>query len=77
MTYLAKCPGKCSQANPQQLTFVKFQEAGRIEAGPVPGVWGSDLLTKAGSTITMTLPKGLESGEYVRVYLSGRFSTRI
>jgi len=65
MTYLAKCTGPCSQAVPQQLTWVKFQEAGRIQAGPVPGVWGSDVLTKAGSTITMNLPKGLASGEYI------------
>jgi len=65
MTYLAKCPGPCAQAVPQQLTFVKFQELSRIEAGPVPGVWGSDVLTKDGSTITMNLPQGLESGEYV------------
>lgn len=69
MTYLAKCTGPCAQAVPQQLTWVKFQESGLIEPGPVPGVWGSDLLTKAGSTITMTLPQGLESGEYVSVYL--------
>ena len=78
MTYLAKCPGPCSQAVPQQLTWVKFQETGRVEAGPIPGVWGSDLLTKAGSTVTMTLPQGLESGEYVGVYScvvnSGRVS---
>jgi len=65
MTYLAKCPGPCAQAVAQQLTFVKFQETGRVQAGPIPGVWGSDLLAKAGSTVTMTLPKGLESGEYV------------
>ena len=82
MTYLAKCPGPCSQAVPQQLTWVKFQEAARIEAGPIPGLWGSDLLTRAGSTITMNLPQGLESGEYVSVYPSlvnsGRVSnTRI
>jgi len=64
-TYLAKCSGPCSQAVAQQLTWVKFQETARVQAGPVPGVWGSDLLTKAGSTVTMTLPLGLESGEYV------------
>lgn len=68
MTYLAKCSGPCSQAVPQQLTWVKFQELSRIQAAPIPGVWGSDLLTKAGSTISMNLPKGLESGEYVSVY---------
>ena len=68
MTYLAKCPGKCSQAVPRDLTWVKFQESSRIQAGPIPGLWGSDLLTKAGSTFKMTLPKGLESGEYVSVY---------
>jgi hypothetical protein len=69
MTYLAKCAGQCAQAVPQQLTWVKFQEASRIEPGPIPGLWGSDLLTKAGSTITMTLPQGLESGEYVSAHL--------
>jgi len=65
MTYLAKCPGPCAQAVPQDLTFVKFQETARVEAGPIPGVWGSDLLTKNGSKVTMNLPQGLESGEYV------------
>ena len=68
MTYLAKCPGRCSQAVPQQLIWVKFQELSRVNAAPIPGVWGSDLLTKAGSTFAMTLPEGLESGEYVSVY---------
>lgn len=68
MTYLAKCSGRCSQAVPQQLTWVKFQELSRIQAAPIPGVWGSDILTKAGSTFSMTLPMGLESGEYVSVH---------
>lgn len=65
MTYLAKCPGPCSQAVPQQLTWVKFQEVGRLRAGPMPGFWGSDQLTKDGSTITMKIPEGLETGEYM------------
>jgi len=65
MTYLAKCPGRCSQAVPQQLIWVKFQELSRIQAAPIPGLWGSDILTKAGSTFSMTLPGGLESGEYI------------
>jgi len=65
MNYLAKCPGKCADAKPQDLEFVKVQEVGRVEAGPIPGVWGTDLITKSGSTFTFQLPTGLASGEYV------------
>jgi len=66
MTYLAKCPGACKDATPQSLDFFKFQEEGRINtAAGIPGFWGSDKLTQAGSKVTVKLPLGLAAGEYI------------
>jgi len=65
MNYLARCPGRCADAKANDLEFVKIQQVGRVQAAPIPGVWGSDLITKAGSTFTFQLPNQLADGEYV------------
>ncbi|KAI3616605.1 glycoside hydrolase family 61 protein [Moniliophthora roreri] len=64
MTYLARCPGSCStfKADSGKI-WVKIQEDG-YDANQNPP-WASKRLPTVNSTWSATIPKTLQSGEYI------------
>lgn len=64
LTYLAKCPGKCSQFSADSgKIWVKIDQAGYDAAKNPP--WASKRLPTQNSTWTVTLPKSIVDGEYI------------
>ncbi|KAH8588581.1 glycoside hydrolase [Bisporella sp. PMI_857] len=64
MTYLARCPGSCSKfAASSGSIWVKIDQAGYDATQSVP--WASKRLPNQNSTWPITLPKTIESGEYI------------
>ena len=61
MTYMAKCPGSCSDADPTTLSFFKIDEAG-LNAD---GTWASDDLIANNGTYTSTIPSDIAPGNYI------------
>ena len=68
--YMAKCPGKCEDADKTQLKWFKVAEQGLVsqtgcnEKGNT-GCWALDKLIQAGNKWSVTIPSGLEAGNYV------------
>ncbi|KAF7718045.1 Lytic cellulose monooxygenase [Penicillium ucsense] len=65
ITYLASCGGDCSTVDKTTLKFFKIDEAGLINDANPPGTWATDQLIAAGNRWTVTIPKGIASGNYV------------
>ncbi|KAK5172579.1 uncharacterized protein LTR77_002699 [Saxophila tyrrhenica] len=63
--YMAKCPGKCEDADPSSLEFFKVSEGGLINGNPAPGKWASDDLIANNNTWETTIPSTLAPGNYV------------
>ena len=64
MTYLAKCPSKCSQFKADSGNiWVKIQEDGYDATKNPP--WASKRLPTVNSTWSATIPKSLQNGEYI------------
>lgn len=64
MTYIAKCPGKCSDfAASSGNIWVKIDQAGYDASQSVP--WASKRLPFQNSTWPITLPSTLVAGEYI------------
>ncbi|KAI1062798.1 hypothetical protein LB507_005584 [Fusarium sp. FIESC RH6] len=59
LTYVAKCEGKCTSADPAELKWVK------IDAGGLDGTWAAADLIKNNNTWTTTVPETLAAGSYV------------
>jgi hypothetical protein len=59
LTYVAKCAGKCTQADPATLKWVKIDAAG------LDGTWAAEDLIKNNNTWTTTVPETLAAGSYV------------
>lgn len=59
LTYVAKCEGKCTAADPAELKWVK------IDAGGLDGTWAAADLIKNNNTWTTTVPETLAAGSYV------------
>lgn len=65
ITYLANCNGDCSNVDKTALEFFKIDEAGLINDDNVPGTWATDNLISNNNSYTVTIPSGIESGNYV------------
>ncbi|KAF2429876.1 family 61 endoglucanase [Tothia fuscella] len=64
MTYLAKCPGKCSDFKGSTgNVWVKIDQAGYDASKSTP--WASKRLPLQNSTWTVKLPSSIVSGEYI------------
>ena len=63
--YIAPCNGTCSTVDPRMLKFVKFAERGWIDDSREDGYWATDALLDDDSSWNITVPEGLEAGEYV------------
>ncbi|KAL6912474.1 hypothetical protein FSST1_010234 [Fusarium sambucinum] len=59
LTYVAKCAGKCTEADPATLKWVKIDAAG------LDGTWAAADLIKNNNTWTTTVPETLAAGSYV------------
>ncbi|GKU08155.1 murein transglycosylase [Fusarium langsethiae] len=59
LTYVAKCAGKCTEADPATLKWVKIDAAG------LDGTWAAEDLIKKNNTWTTTVPETLAAGSYV------------
>ncbi|KAJ4265979.1 hypothetical protein NW762_003952 [Fusarium torreyae] len=59
LTYVAKCSGKCTEADPATLKWVKIDAAG------LDGTWAAADLIKNNNTWTTTVPETLAAGSYV------------
>ncbi|KAF5964570.1 murein transglycosylase [Fusarium bulbicola] len=59
LTYVAKCSGKCTSADPATLKWVKIDAAG------LDGTWAAADLIKNNNTWTTTVPETLAAGSYV------------
>ncbi|KAM0197877.1 hypothetical protein ACHAPA_006422 [Fusarium lateritium] len=59
LTYVAKCSGKCTEADPATLKWVKIDAAG------LDGTWAAADLIKNNNTWTSTVPETLAAGSYV------------
>ncbi|KAF5668954.1 murein transglycosylase [Fusarium circinatum] len=58
LTYVAKCSGKCTSADPATLKWVKIDAAG------LDGTWAAADLIKNNNTWTTTVPETLAAGSY-------------
>lgn len=65
LDYLAKCSGKCEDADKESLDFFKIDAGGLISATPSPGTWASDDLIAANNSWTVTIPSSIAPGNYV------------
>jgi hypothetical protein len=69
MTYLASCPGKCSQfSGSTGNVWVKIHQAGYDASQSVP--WASKRLPTQNSTWEVKLPSTIAPGEYILRYVS-------
>lgn len=67
MTYLASCPGKCSQfSGSTGNVWVKIHQAGYDASQPAP--WASKRLPTQNSTWEVRLPSTIAPGEYILRY---------
>ncbi|KAI0477785.1 lytic polysaccharide monooxygenase [Xylariaceae sp. FL0804] len=64
LNYLAQCSGECTSATAAGLSFSKISEGGLI-SGSDPGTWTTDTLIANNFSSTVTIPAGLEPGNYV------------
>ncbi|KAF2221728.1 glycoside hydrolase, partial [Elsinoe ampelina] len=68
MNYMARCPGNCSEADLNTLSFFKISEEGLL---PNPNVtsknlyWSTGRLGVAGGMRDITLPSNLQAGNYI------------
>lgn len=62
LTYVAKCDGDCSTADPAKLKFVKIDAAGFNAESKK---WAAEELIANGNSWTTTIPAGLAPGNYV------------
>ena len=62
LTYVAKCDGDCSTADPAGLKFVKIDEAG---FNAQTKKWAAQELIENGNSWTSTIPASLAAGNYV------------
>ncbi|KAJ5082315.1 hypothetical protein N7532_011358 [Penicillium argentinense] len=65
ISYLAKCDGDCADVDKTTLEFFKFDAGSLISDSSIPGTWATDQLIKDSYSRTMTIPSGLEAGNYV------------
>ncbi|KAL4729699.1 hypothetical protein ACLX1H_004121 [Fusarium chlamydosporum] len=63
--YLAKCPGKCQDADKTELEFFKISEEGLVDTSKDSGNWASDVLIANDNSWTVQIPSDLASGNYV------------
>lgn len=64
MTYIARCPGKCSEFPAASGTiWVKIDQAGYDSSQSVP--WASKRLPNQNSTWPIVLPSSIQNGEYI------------
>ncbi|TFK27937.1 hypothetical protein FA15DRAFT_701531 [Coprinopsis marcescibilis] len=64
MVYMARCPGSCSSANSNSLSWFKIDEAGLISGTLAKGHWGNSVIIKD-LVWTSTIPAALADGEYL------------
>lgn len=68
ISYLGACNGDCTQADLNEVEWVKVQAVGQTAVGKTnsdSGVWGADLLRAAGNQGTVTIPKSIKAGNYL------------
>lgn len=65
LDYLAKCSGKCEDADKTSLDFFKISEGGLIDGSSPPGTWASDDLIANNNTWVVTIPESIAPGNYV------------
>ncbi|KAJ9622466.1 hypothetical protein H2203_006689 [Taxawa tesnikishii (nom. ined.)] len=65
ITYLAKCPAKCEDADKTTLKWFKIDEGGLVSDTTVPGTWASDQLIANNNSWTSTIPSDIAPGNYV------------
>ncbi|KAH7390873.1 glycoside hydrolase [Phaeosphaeria sp. MPI-PUGE-AT-0046c] len=63
--YIAPCNGSCTDVDATKLKFVKIAQLGWIDDSWEEGYWASDKLLSDDNRWNITVPKGLEAGEYV------------
>lgn len=63
--YIAPCNGSCTDVDATKLKFVKIAQMGWIDDTWEEGYWASDKLLNDDNRWNITVPKGLEAGEYV------------
>ncbi|KAJ3545785.1 hypothetical protein NMY22_g2296 [Coprinellus aureogranulatus] len=64
MVYMAKCPGACTSANSNSLSWFKIAETGLISGTLAKGQWGNGLIMK-NLAYNATIPRSLADGEYL------------
>lgn len=62
--YLANCNGPCETVDKTTLKWFKIDEGGLV-SGNNPGTWATDAMIANNNTWTVTIPKDLQSGNYV------------
>ncbi|GAM83789.1 hypothetical protein ANO11243_017790 [Dothideomycetidae sp. 11243] len=68
MSYLARCPGSCTQADPATLQFFKIAESGLLKNtnNTWEGLyWASNALRDNSNTGVVKLPSNIKPGNYV------------
>ena len=65
---MAACNGDCSIVDKSTLKFFKIAEMGQLKLGAgggIAGTWADDVLREGNGVWNVTIPKSIQSGNYV------------